>query len=55
MKLKGKPTKGMLRSRWKLLVRKDVMLEKRSICEETEEEEKCLKMDGEAWLLDIPH
>jgi hypothetical protein len=26
MKLKGKPAKGRLSSRWKLLVRKDVML-----------------------------
>jgi hypothetical protein len=34
MKLKGKPSKGRLRSRWKLLVRKNVMLEERSICEE---------------------
>jgi hypothetical protein len=55
MKLKGKPAKRRLRSRWKLLLRKDVMLEERSVCEETEEAKKCLKMDGEAWLLDIPH
>jgi hypothetical protein len=52
---KGKLARKILRSRWKLWVWEHVTLKEGSIYEETEQDEKRWKMDGKAWLLDIPH